>query len=113
MSVSINTRSARRSNAVVLMENNNTKIVLRSYTTRVAVYEKGVLRVYGWYSQTTARHIQEFLEWLSLEADVARIGELENYDTRKKLFANLDLVDTKKRRYKMIKDKKWKSYAEQ
>lgn len=37
-------------------------IMLRSYQTIVAEIVDGKVKVYGWYSQTTARHINEFLQ---------------------------------------------------
>ena len=39
-------------------------IYLKSYNTLVAEYntKTNKIKVYGWYSQTTARHINEFLE---------------------------------------------------
>ena len=37
-------------------------IYLVSYETIVAIIEKGKPIVFGWYSQTTARHINEFLK---------------------------------------------------
>jgi hypothetical protein len=38
------------------------KKVLTSYTTQVAKIEDGKATVYGTYSQTTLRHIKEFLK---------------------------------------------------
>lgn len=38
------------------------KITLVSYNTDVAVIEKGKVKVLGIYSQTTTRHIKEFLK---------------------------------------------------
>ena len=35
---------------------------LWSYNTLVAKIEDGKVEVYGWFSQTTARHINEFLK---------------------------------------------------
>lgn len=35
-------------------------LYLKSYDTIVACIFENQLRVYGWYSQTTARHIREF-----------------------------------------------------
>lgn len=37
------------------------KTVLVSYNTRVAEIENGKAKVFGTYSQTTSRHIREFL----------------------------------------------------
>lgn len=42
---------------------------LISYTTRVASYNHNTneMSVYGWYSATTARHINAFLEFYGFE----------------------------------------------
>ena len=40
----------------------NGKIILRSYQTDVAFIEGGKPKVKGTYSQTTTRHIKEFLK---------------------------------------------------
>ena len=40
----------------------NNVLYLRSYDTIVAKIENGEAVVNGWYSQTTARHINEFLK---------------------------------------------------
>lgn len=37
-------------------------LYLQSYETIVAKIENGNVTVYGWYSITTARHINEFLQ---------------------------------------------------
>ena len=47
--------------AKVLTDNNGT-LYLQSYDTIVAKIENGKAIVNGWYSQTTARHINEFLQ---------------------------------------------------
>ena len=39
----------------------NNALYLQSYNTIVAKIENGKVFVNGWYSQTTARHINEFL----------------------------------------------------
>ena len=39
----------------------NNAIYLQSYSTIVAKIENGKIIINGWYSQTTARHINEFL----------------------------------------------------
>lgn len=44
-------------------------IQLYSYGTLVAEIKDGVARVYGWYSQTTGRHIREFLKQNGFFAD--------------------------------------------
>lgn len=41
--------------------------VLISYNTIVAEINGGEFVIYGYYSQTTARHINEFLDWFGLK----------------------------------------------
>ena len=36
------------------------KILLQSYKTIVAEIENNVLKIYGWYSATTSKHIHDF-----------------------------------------------------
>lgn len=40
----------------------NNALYLQSYSTIVAKIDNGEVVVNGWYSQTTARHINEFLQ---------------------------------------------------
>ena len=42
---------------------------LRSYSTNVAAIENGKAEVYGTYSQTTLRHIKEFLKQNGFKAE--------------------------------------------
>ena len=44
-----------------IVEHENGDKDLISYTTTVASIKNNILYVYGWFSQTTARHINEFL----------------------------------------------------
>ena len=46
--------------AEVITEGGQTK--LKSYSTIVAVKENNTIKVKGWYSKTTAIHINEFLQ---------------------------------------------------
>ena len=46
--------------AYIIYYKNN--IYLQSYNTVVAMIENDNVHVFGWYSQTTARHINEFLK---------------------------------------------------
>lgn len=64
--------------AIVIAENNVSK--LKSYDTIVAVYnhETNEMRVNGWYSMTTARHINAFLNYYGF--DTCTKKELENYN---------------------------------
>lgn len=52
---------------------------LVSYTKRVASYnhDTNEMSVYGWFSATTARHINSFLEFYGF--DKCNKKELENY----------------------------------
>lgn len=49
----------------LVLENKST-IKLQSYETIVAVFNKktNVLKIYGWYSMTTSKHINDFLREL-------------------------------------------------
>jgi hypothetical protein len=54
------------------VEETNGKSVLYSYNTKVAQIENGKPIVYGTYSQTTLRHIQEFLLQKGFKAESAK-----------------------------------------
>jgi len=45
-----------------IVEHENGDKDLISYTTTVASIKNDILYVYGWFSNTTARHINEFLK---------------------------------------------------
>lgn len=47
----------------------NGKLILKSYNTDVAEIENGQARVFGLYSQTTTRHIKEFLKQNGFKAE--------------------------------------------
>lgn len=52
------------------VRNNDGVLELISYTTRVAcIYADKTARVYGTYSNTTLRHIKEFLKQNGFKAD--------------------------------------------
>jgi len=53
---------------------------LISYTTEVATYnhQKNEMKVNGWYSKTTAAHINAFLDYYGF--DTCTKKELENYN---------------------------------
>ena len=57
--------------------NNVTRLI--SYNTEVANYnhETNVMTVNGWYSATTARHINSFLEYFGF--DTCNKKQLNNY----------------------------------
>lgn len=48
-------------------ENNLNNYILISYNTIVAEINGSEFVVYGYYSPTTARHINEFLDWFGLK----------------------------------------------
>lgn len=52
------------------------KIYLQSYDTIVAIIENDNAYVLGWYSQTTARHINEFLKQFNFKTMTKK--EFEN-----------------------------------
>lgn len=45
-----------------LVYNNNNNYLLMSYDTVVTEYNDKIMYLYGYYSQTTAKHINSFLE---------------------------------------------------
>ena len=55
----IDTRKSFYGKALIIKDGD--KITLKSYNTIVACIENGVAKVFGHYSQTTSRHIKEFL----------------------------------------------------
>lgn len=57
----------------------NGVLYLVSYTTIVAKIFKNYAQVFGWYSQTTSRHINEFLKQNDFKALSKK--EMENSDT--------------------------------
>ena len=71
----------RANNHVNEYETNGQKISdLVSYSTRVASYNHTTneMRVWGWYSKTTAQHINDFLKFYGF--DTCTKNELENYN---------------------------------
>ena len=63
--------------AVMIRENNVTR--LQSYTTIVATYnhDTNEMKISGYYSQTTAKHINAFLSLFGF--DTCNKKQLENY----------------------------------
>lgn len=55
--------------AWIFMPDNSDFIILRSYTTIVAAFQRsvGILWVFGFYSRTTAQHIAKFRNWIRYE----------------------------------------------
>ena len=62
------------------LNNSNGLIKLISYTTNVATFDtiNNKMYVYGYYSQTTAKHINSFLELYGFKRCSKK--ELENYN---------------------------------
>lgn len=63
--------------AVLIHDGNITK--LKSYNTIVSEYnhETNKIKVFGWYSQTTARHINEFLQYYGFDKVTKK--EMDNW----------------------------------
>ena len=61
--------------ANVIVEGGQTK--LKSYSTIVAVKEENKIKVKGWYSKTTAIHINEFLRQNGVSSLTKKEMELE------------------------------------
>ena len=55
--------------AWVFMPGNSDFIILQSYSTIVAAFQRttGILWVFGFYSNTTAKHVAKFRTWLYYE----------------------------------------------
>lgn len=55
--------------AWIFMSDNSDFIILRSYSTIVAAFQRstGILWVFGFYSNTTAQHITKFRNWIRYE----------------------------------------------
>ena len=55
--------------AWVFMPDNSDFIILRSYSTIVAAYQRstGILWVFGYYSATTVQHVAKFRNWIRYE----------------------------------------------
>ncbi len=55
--------------AWVFMPDNSDFIILQSYSTIVAAFQRttGILWIFGYYSNTTAQHIAKFCNWIRYE----------------------------------------------
>lgn len=55
--------------AWVFMPNNSDFIVLQSYSTIVAAFQRstGILWVFGFFSNTTSQHVAKFRNWIRYE----------------------------------------------
>lgn len=55
--------------AWVYMPDNSDFIILQSYSTIVAVFQRttGILWVFGFYSKTTSQHVAKFRNWIRYE----------------------------------------------
>ena len=65
-----------------VVEENGNKKELFSYGTKVAVIENGKAKVFGSFSQTTTRHIKEFLKQNDFKA-ISTQQILNDYFTEK------------------------------
>lgn len=85
--------------AWVYMPDNSDFIILRSYSTIVAAFQRstGILWVFGFYSNTTAQHIAKFRTWLYYEfktgCSLPHRVNLYNDSRTSKRAARLNLVD--------------------
>jgi hypothetical protein len=66
--------------AHLLVDDKNHITYLKSYETKVAHHHHitGKTKVYGWYSATTARHINSFLHLFGEETSTKK--EMENWE---------------------------------
>lgn len=60
--------------AWTFMPDNSDFLILKSYSTIVAAYQRsvGILWVFGFYSHTTASHIAKFRNWIRYEFQTGR-----------------------------------------
>lgn len=60
--------------AWIFMHDYNDFIILQSYTTIVAAFQRstGILWVFGFYSNTTAQHVAKFRNWICFEYQTGR-----------------------------------------
>ena len=81
LNVQYDSRNSFYGKAHIRTEDN--KLILRSYTTDVAYIEDGEAVVNGTYSNTTLRHIKEFLKQNGFKADTSK-QILTDYQESKK-----------------------------
>ena len=85
--------------ALVFMPYNSDFIILQSYTTIVAAYQRTtrILWVFGHYSNTTAQHIAKFRKWIRYEFrtgwDYPRVVRLYNDSRTGKRAARKNIDD--------------------
>ena len=85
--------------AWVFMPDNSDFIILQSYSTIVAAFQRttGILWVFDYYSHTTASHIAKFRNWLRYEFrtgwDYPRVVNLYNDSKTGKRAARKNLDD--------------------
>lgn len=60
--------------AWVFMPDHSDFIILQSYTTIVAAFQRstGILWVFGFYSNTTVQHVAKFLNWVRYKYNTGR-----------------------------------------
>lgn len=63
------TQQLYNSKAWIFMHDYSDFIILQSYTTIVAAFQRttGILWVFGFYSNTTSQHVAKFRNWLRYE----------------------------------------------
>lgn len=78
----IDSRKSFYGKAVVTRDGDT--LTLTSYTTKVATYNEATkeLKVNGWYSNTTARHIRSFLDFCGLPNMTKQEMEAGHYITK-------------------------------
>ena len=85
--------------AIIVHVENSDRLVLRSYATVVAAYQHsiGILWVFGFYSNTTSKHIAKFRNWVRYEYQTGwnypRVVRLYNDSRTGKRAARKNLED--------------------
>lgn len=97
----INRKSFYGKAIVTIHHEENPIHILTSYNTQVASYQPstGILQINGWYSKTTARHINAFLRYHNLPTMTK--AEMENHASQQPEQPKDELAD---RYYKIIQD---------
>ena len=71
--------------ADIIQSNFSKWIILRSYSTIVAAYDKNteILYVFGYYSNTTCQHVAKFKNWLQYELYPVSVKRINLYNDSK------------------------------
>ncbi len=69
-------------NASIIQSNYSKWILLRSYSTIVAAYDKNteILFVFGYYSNTSVQHVAKFQKWLQKEMNPRPVKRINLYN---------------------------------